>query len=233
MERSSAHPILDLRVLRRRPVALALTAGGLAQTVAFTMPGLAILLALYPHIPGVSAGLGWSAHHNAVVSVSWNLVMFGAGLLASRMLRRFDARRIWCAGLLVMALGYALVGFRHGNELELILTSCVANVGSGIVVAGAPALVVGVVTRDEQGLGSGMLNMLLSLFGAIVTAGAYAVLSADSTVVDGTAFYLDTGYSWIFWLGALVALVALALSLFIPPLRDPEEEDAPPVTAAA
>ncbi|MEU5100442.1 MFS transporter [Streptomyces sp. NPDC020996] len=233
VERSSAHPILDLRVLRRRPVALALTAGGLAQTVAFTMPGLAILLALYPHIPGVSAGLGWSAHHNAVVSVSWNLVMFGTGLLASRMLRRFDARRIWCVGLLVMALGYTLVGFRHGNELELILTSCVANVGSGIVVAGAPALVVGVVTRDEQGLGSGMLNMLLSLFGAIVTAGAYAVLSADSTVVDGTAFYLDTGYSWIFWLGALVALVALALSLFIPPLRDPEEEDAPPATAAA
>ncbi|MFF4659077.1 MFS transporter [Streptomyces sp. NPDC001381] len=227
IERSSPNPILDLEVLRRRPVALALTAGGLAQTVAFTMPGLAILLALYPHIPGVSAGLGWTAHHNAVVSVSWNLVMFGTGLLVSRYLRHFDARRIWCAGLVVMALGYALVGFYHSNEIELIVTSCIANVGAGVVVAGAPALVVGVVSRDEQGLGSGMLNMLISLFGAIVTAGAYAVLAADSTVLDGTAFYLDTGYSWIFWLGALVTLAALVLSLLIPPLHDPSDDDVP------
>ncbi|MFF8449939.1 MFS transporter [Streptomyces leeuwenhoekii] len=228
VERSRAHPILDLHVLRRRPVALALTAGGLAQTVAFTMPGLAILLALYPHIPGVSAGLGWTAHHNAVVSVSWNAVMFGTGLLVSRYLRHYDARRIWCAGLAVMAVGYTLVGFFHSTELQLIVTSCVANAGAGIVVAGAPALVVGVVSREEQGLGSGMLNMLVSLFGAVLTAGAYAVLAADSTVVGGTAFYLDTGYSWIFWLGALVTLAALILSLIIPPLRDPAEEDALP-----
>ncbi|MEU9440823.1 MFS transporter [Streptomyces sp. NPDC048304] len=233
VERRSAHPILNLHVLRRRPVALALTAGGLAQTVAYTLPGLAILLALYPAIPGVSDGLGWTAHHNAVVSVSWNLVMFGTGLLVSRWLRRFDARRIWCAGLIVMAVGYTLVGFYHGDELQLIVTSCVANVGAGVVVAGAPALVVGVVSHDEQGLGSGMLNMLISLFGAILTAGAYAVLAANGTVVHGTAFYLDAGYSWVFWLGALVTLAALLLSLFIPPLHDPAEEDQQPEAALA
>ena len=226
VERSSAHPILDLKVLRRRPVALALTAGGLGQTVAFTMPGLAILLALYPAIPGVSDGLGWTAHHNAVVSVSWNLVMFGTGMLVSRYLRRFDARRVWCAGLAVMAVGYTLVGFFHGDELQLVLTSCVANVGAGVVVSTAPVLVIGVVSRDEQGLGSGMLNMLISLFGAVVTAGAYAVLGAHSTTVDGTAFYLDAGYSWIFWLGAAVTAGALLLSVFIPPLREPDGEPA-------
>ncbi|MFM9633291.1 MULTISPECIES: MFS transporter [Streptomyces] len=229
VERASAHPILDLGVLRRRPVALALTAGGLAQTVAFTMPGLAILLALFPHIPGVSAGLGWTAQHNAAVSVSWNLVMFGTGLFVSRYLRLLDPRRVWAAGLVVMAVGYTLVGFFHGSETELILTSCVANIGAGIVVATAPVLVVGVVSRDEQGLGSGILNMLISLFGAIVTAGAYALLNAHSTVVDGTSFYQDAGYAWVFWLGALVTLLALVLSLFIPRLRDPEIDD---VTAA-
>ncbi|MFG2591281.1 MFS transporter [Streptomyces sp. NPDC048438] len=121
-----------------------------------------------------------------------------------------------------------LVGFFHGNETQLILTSCVANLGAGLVVSLAPVLVVGVVSRDEQGLGSGMLNMLISLFGAIVTAGAYAFLNAHSTVLDGTAFYQDAGYAWVFWLGALVSMVALVLSLFIPPLRDPEKVDALP-----
>ncbi|MEW2079907.1 MFS transporter [Streptomyces sp. NPDC013433] len=185
------------------------------------MPGLAILLALYPAIPGVSDGLGWTAHHNAVVSVSWNLVMFGTGMLDSRHLRRFDARRVWCAGLAVMVVGYTLVGFFHGDELQLIVTSCVADLGSGVVVAVAPVLVIGVVSPDEQGLGGGML---ISLFGAVVTAGAYAVLGAHSTTVEGTAFYLDAGYSGIFWLGAAVTVVALVLSVFIPRLRDPEED---------
>ncbi|MEU0344975.1 MFS transporter [Streptomyces bobili] len=191
------------------------------------MPGLAILLALFPHIPGVSAGLGWTAQHNAVVSVSWNLVMFGTGLFVSRFLRLLHPRKVWIAGLVVMTVGYTLVGFFHADEVELMLTSCVADIGSGIVVATAPVHVVGVVSRDEQGLGSGMLNMLISLFGAIVTAGAYALLTAHSTVVDGTAFYQDAGYAWVFWLGALVTLLALALSLFIPRLRDPELDDVP------
>ncbi|MFF4906261.1 MFS transporter [Streptomyces sp. NPDC001260] len=137
------------------------------------------------------------------------------------------ARRIWCAGLTVMAVGYTLVGFYHGDELQLSVTSCIANIGAGVVVAGAPTLVVGVVSPDEQGLGSGMLNMLISLFGAIVTAGAYAVLAADSKVVDGTAFYLDNGYTWIFWLGALVTVVALVLSLFLPPLHDADGDVRP------
>ncbi|WP_181805390.1 MFS transporter [Streptomyces shenzhenensis] len=224
VERSSAHPVLNLRVLRRRPVALTLTAGGLGQSVAFTMAGLTILLALFPAIPGVSDGLGWTAHHNAVVGISWNVVMLSTGMLVSRYLRHFDVRRIWCAGLAVMAAGYTLVGFYHGNELQLALTSCLASLGAGVVVAGAPVLVVGVVSRDEQGLGSGMLNMLMNLFGAIVTAGAYAVLGAHSTILKGTAFYLDAGYSWMFWLGAMVALAALVFSLFIPPLREPEED---------
>ncbi|MER6347320.1 MFS transporter [Streptomyces sp. NPDC001595] len=228
VERSSRHPILDLKVLGRRPVAVVVIVGGLSQAIAYVMPAMAILLALYPHIPGVSAGLGWTAQHNAVVGVTWNLVMFATGIAASRLLRGRDVRPLWWAGLLLMAAGYGLMGFFHGNELELVLTSCLANVGAGIVVAGAPVLVVGVVAPHEQGLGSGMVNMLLSLFGAVVNAVAFAVLAAHSTVMDGTAFYQDQGYAWVFWSGALLTLLALAISLFIPASREPEDVEATP-----
>lgn len=228
VERSSTHPILDLKVLSRRPVALVLVTGGLAQAIAYTMPGMAILLALYPHIPGVSAGLGWTAEHNATVSVAWNVVMFAAGIVASRLLRTADARLLWWTGLALMALGYGLLGFFHTNETELILTSCLANLGAGLVVAVAPALVVGVVSKDEQGLGSGMLSMLINFFGAIVTALSFAALATRSTVVDGTAFYQDGGYTLLFSTGALLTALTLAVSLLIPPLRDPAKTDAAP-----
>ncbi|WP_026123940.1 MFS transporter [Nocardiopsis chromatogenes] len=226
VERRSLHPILDLEVLRRRPVALVLLTGGLAQAVAYTMPAMAILLALYPHIPGVSGGLGWSAQHNAVVGVSWNLVMFVTGLAASRLLRRIDARRIWWAGLSVMAAGYGLMGFFHGGEAELVATSCVAHLGAGLVVAVAPALVVGVVSKREQGLGSGMLNLLTSLFGTVATAGFFAVLAGHGSIVEGTTLYRDAGFAWVFWSGALIASGTLVVSLFIPALRGPEEPGA-------
>ncbi|MFC7984138.1 MFS transporter [Streptomyces sp. NPDC057336] len=232
VERSSAHPILELKVLSRRPVALVLVTGGLAQSVAYTMPSMAILLALYPHIPGVSAGLGWTAQHNAVVSVSWNVVMFGAGIIASRLLRTIDARLLWWTGLALMGAGYGLVGFFHADETQLVLTSCLANLGAGLVVAGAPVLVVGVVSKNEQGMGSGMLNMLINFFGAIVTALSFAALATHSTVVDGTAFYQDGGYAWLFWTGALLTALTLAISLFIPPLRDPAQADAAPATSS-
>ncbi|MER5446659.1 hypothetical protein ABT052_48655 [Streptomyces sp. NPDC002766] len=35
------------------------------------------------------------------------------------------------------------------------------------------------------------------------------------------------GYTWIFWLGALVTVVALVLSLFLPPLRDTDGDAQP------
>ncbi|AXB48379.1 hypothetical protein A4R43_09470 [Amycolatopsis albispora] len=219
VERRSAHPILDLKVLTRRPVALVLVTGGLAQSIAFTLPAIGIMLALFPSIPGVSGGLGWTGQHNAVVGVSWNLVMFVTGLFASRLLRGTDARLVWWAGLLLMGAGYGLMGFFHGNEIELVLTACLANFGAGFVLAGSPALVVGVVSPAEQGIGSGMLNMLMNLFGAVVTAMAFAVLTEHGTVFHGNLFYQDAGFAWVFWIGALLTAVTLLLSLFIPPQR--------------
>lgn len=220
VERRSAHPILDLKVLTRRPVALVLVTGGLAQSIAFTLPMIGIMLALFPGIPGVSGGLGWTGQHNAVVGVSWNLVMFVTGLLASRLLRKTDTRLVWWTGLLLMGAGYGLMGFFHSNEIELVLTACLANFGAGFALAASPALVVGVVSKDEQGIGSGMLNMLMNLFGAVVTAVAFAVLTEYGTVFHGTLFYQDAGFAWVFWIGAILTAATLLLSLFIPPQRD-------------
>ncbi|GAA2455199.1 MFS transporter [Streptomyces glaucus] len=224
VERTSRHPILDLGVLRRRAVAATVVSGALAQAVAYTAPVVAILLALYPHIPGVSAGFGWTAQHSATVGVTWNLLLFVTGLVASRLLRAVDTRPIWWAGLTAMGLGYLLAGFFHADAVQLTWTMCVASLGSGLVVAAAPVLVVGAVSTDEQGLGSGMLTMLTHVFGAVFSAAMFAALAADGTVVEGTAFYGDSGYARAFWVGALLSLVALVIGLFIPALREPEKE---------
>ncbi|WP_326710070.1 MFS transporter [Streptomyces sp. NBC_01474] len=220
IERTSSHPIIDLKVLSRRPVAAAVASGSIAQAVVYSAPVIAILLALYPNIPGVSAGFGWTTTHNAVIGVSWNVVLFAAGIATSRVLRRADARAVWRAGLAVTAVGFLLAGFFHGNAFELTWTMCVASLGSGLVVATAPVLVVSVVTVDEQGLGSGMLTMFTNVGGAVFTAVMYAALDAHSVTLKGTAFYQGSGYSLAFWAGAGFAVVALGVSALIPRLKD-------------
>ncbi|MDR6977780.1 MFS family permease [Streptomyces sp. 3330] len=228
VQRSSAHPILDLRVLGRRPVALTVSAAAVGQATALAMASMGILLALYPRIPGVSDGLGWTSTHNARVGLTWNLVMLGTGFLAGRLLRKADARLLWGIGLGLGAAGYGLMGLFHADATELVLTACLAHLGTGLIVSIAPVLVLGVVSVEEQGQGSGLMQMLFNFFGTVVPAVCFAVLAAHSTVLKGTAFYLDAGYTWVFWTGALILLAALAMSLFIPALRDPEESDPAP-----
>lgn len=229
VEQHSPHPIIDLGVLRRRPVATVLASGAIGQAVSFVAPTIVIMLALYPSIPGVSGGLGWTSQHNAVVGASWNIVLFLTGIVASRFLGKGDPRRIWWFGLAMVAIGYFVVGFFHANAVELTWTMCIASFGSGLVVAASPVLVVNVVTADEQGLGSGMLNMLMNLAAVLFTSILFAALNSHSTVMEGTAFYLDAGYSWAFWSGALLALFALLISLFIPA---PTQSDEPSAVAA-
>ncbi|MEV6483039.1 MFS transporter [Streptomyces sp. NPDC051576] len=233
VERSASYPILNLKVLRRRSVATVLLSASWGQAVAFSAPTISILLALYPHIPGVSDGLGWSVHHNAVITAPASVIVFLIGVYSSRLMRRVDARLLARCGLALMALGFLLMGSFHADETQLMWTMCVANLGGGTVVAAAPVMVVGAVTPDEHGQASGTLIMLLGLFSALFGALFFAVLDAHSTVMKGTAFYSDSGYTAALRLGGLLGLVALAIALFIPPLREPERDAAAlPVPAA-
>lgn len=230
VERASSHPILDFAVLRRRPVAVAVNATALGQGTALTMAGMTILLAVYPHIPGVSDGLGWSSWHNAEVGVSWNLSMILAGYLAGRVLRRVAARPVWMFGLIAAAAGFGLMAFFHSTTIELAVTQCIAQIGMGVVVATGPVVVVGVVTPDEQGQGTGAFQMISSVVSSIVSAAAYGVLLATGVVRDGTAFYVDAGYRLVFLIGAGVLVLALLLSTLLPRLaalpRDAAAADA-------
>ncbi|MGH1553739.1 MFS transporter [Streptomyces sp. L7] len=168
-----------------------------------------------------------------MITAPASVIVFLIGVCSSRLMRRVDARLLARCGLALMALGFLLMASFHADETQLMWTMCVANLGGGTVVAAAPVMVVGAVTPDEHGQASGTLIMLLGLFSALFGALFFAVLDAHSTVMKGTAFYSDSGYTAALRLGGLLGLVALGIALFIPPLREPERDAAAlPVPAA-
>jgi len=89
-ERSAEHPLLNLKMLSRREVATVLGATSLVQGTAFaTSAVMTAVIPLYPSIPGVSDGLGWTALHGATVGLPAGIVLFLVGIFSAVATRRF------------------------------------------------------------------------------------------------------------------------------------------------
>ncbi|WP_225636616.1 MFS transporter [Streptomyces solaniscabiei] len=234
VERRVAEPLLDVRMLARPGVASVLASSALAQGTIYSAGTMIVFVALYPSIPGVSAGLGWSGTHNALVGTPAGILMLLVGLVAGILTRKIDPRLPWSAGLLLATAGLVGQAFYHHNELELIVTGCLTNIGGGFVLAGAGILLLGVVSHREQGLASGMAVMLANLMQALTTQLMFTALNNGSTVFQGTAFYSDTALRNAYLTLAGCLTVALLLSFFIPKvLRSDQVETGPAAPSPA
>lgn len=218
-----AAPILDLRMLGRRSLATVLLGSSVPQAAFFASQSILIFLALFPPIPHVSAGLGWSTTHNAVVGIPAGLVTFAAGLGVGRTVRTVSPRAVWYAGLTVLALGLVLAAFYHRDAGQIIVTGVVMGLGGGILMAGQQAMIVSVVSAAEQAAANGMSALLTQVFLALTSQGLYAVLATGSTVLNGTAFYHDQAFTRAYLAMAAIVALGLLVSLAIPRLARPAD----------
>ncbi|MFF4659103.1 MFS transporter [Streptomyces sp. NPDC001381] len=218
-------PILDLRMLRRRPVATVLVGSSIPQAAFFASQTILIFLALFPAIPHVSDGLGWTTTRVAVVGIPAGLVTFAAGVAVGAMVRRVSPRAVWYAGLVLLASGMVLAAFYHRDTAQIIWTGVVMGLGGGILMAGQQTMIVSVVSAEEQAAANGMSSLLTQVCLTLTSQFLYTVLAGESTVLDGTAFYRDQAFTHAYLaMGAVVAL-GLLVSLAIPALRHPQEAD--------
>lgn len=221
-ERSAAHPLLNLAMLSRREAATVLGATSLVQGTAFAASAvMTAVIPLYPRIPGVSDGLGWTALHGAAVGLPAGIVLFGVGILSAVATRRLGVRAVWLAALPVMVAGLVLQAFFHHDAAELIVTGVVAALGTGVVFGCTPILVMSAVSVEEQAQASGMSLMLVGLTSSLSGQVLYTVLAGDSTVFHGTTLYHDGAYRSGYFVLAGIIVIGLVVSLLIPRLRRP------------
>ncbi|MEW1776931.1 MFS transporter [Streptomyces sp. NPDC086777] len=224
VERAVAHPMMDVRMLMRPRVSTVLVVTSVAQGTAFAAAAvMTVVIPLYPHIPGVSDGLGWTAMHSALIGLPAGIVLFLAGMAAGLVTRRVDPRLPWLLGLALATGGLVLQAFHHHNESQIIVTGVVASLGMGILYASVPILVVGAVTARDQGVASGMSLMLVGLMTTVASQVIFTIMGHTSVVMKGTAFYRDAGYRQAYIALAAAMAFALLLSLFLPKPQMPED----------
>jgi EmrB/QacA subfamily drug resistance transporter len=201
-QRKSASPLMDVRLLIRRPVAT----GVLHITLATALMIAVFFLGTFYF----QNTLGYGPLRTGLLFLPVALATIVSANLAGRLIASQGARRLGVTGLLLAAAGMAVPAFVLG-PVTAVVGVAVAAAGTGMMYVVASATALGQVAPEEAGVASGIVSTFHE-FGASVGAAAISSIAAAS-LVGGT---LD-GFQRGFGAAAVGALVAAAAAVVITP----------------
>jgi MFS family permease len=223
VESRTAQPLVDMRMLARRPVLFTNLA---ALFCGFTMYAIFTVLPLFAQMPSglpdeaqelVTYGFGASVTVSALYLIPGALAMLPAGPYGGVLGRQIGFKYALAVGLVVTALGSAMLAALHAEPWQLMLGYAVGAAGVAVAFGAMPKLIADAVTPTETGIATGM-NTVVRTVGSAIGAQAAITLLASNTI-PGTDIPSEVGFSTSLWLGAGAALVAALLALGISPRR--------------
>ena len=150
-------------------------------------------------LPSIGKGLHFSEQDLPWVVNAYVIAFGGFLLLGGRAADLLGRRRVFMAGLLVVAVASLAAGFA-ANQGQLIAARAAQGLGAAII---SPAALSIVTTLFRDGAER---NKALGAWGAVAgSAGAVGVL-LGGVLTDGL------GWEWVLWVNVPVSLVALALT---------------------
>jgi EmrB/QacA subfamily drug resistance transporter len=195
IERQTRTPLMDVRVLTQRPVAvgafLMLAATGL-------LVGAFFLGSFY-----LQQVRGYSALHTGLAFLPVAIATVIGAQTASHLVSHVD-RRALSSGALTLAAGGALIAAGWTGPVTLVTGMSVAALGLGATLVTAMTTALASVGAHESGLRSGIVNTFHELGGA---AGVAAVSSIAAPSLSVTALGI-TGFTHAFVFCAAAAVAA-------------------------
>lgn len=203
IEARSAAPMLPLPLLRIRTFAVASVAG---VVVNFAYYGSIFVFSLFfqiqQHLSPQLAGLAF---------LPMTLVLMAVNVLAGRLITRVGSRRLMVGGLLLAALGYALLlpVSIDGAYWRLVLPMLLAASGIALLVPTMTNATLSSVDASRAGIASGVLNtarqvggMLgVAVFGYLIRDTAAAAFMRGMHAAIGMAVALLLCASALCWFG--------------------------------
>jgi EmrB/QacA subfamily drug resistance transporter len=234
LESRVAEPLMPLRVVTRRNIAVANSVGVLWAAAMFAWFFLsALYLQLVLHYSPLEVGLAF---------LPANLIMGAFSLgLSAKMVMRFGIKRPLAVGLGLASIGLLLFARVpvDGNFLVDVLPPMIfLGVGAGMAFNPVLLAAMNDVEPQESGLASGVVNTAFMMGGALGLAVLASIASARTDALGGVRSLeaLVGGYHLSFVVGAIFALLAAVIgaTLLRPapmqaPAEAPADADAEPV----
>lgn len=219
VETRTAQPLVDMRMLARRPVLLTNLAGlfcGFAMYATFTVLPL---FAQMPHgLPDALAGrvdYGYDATATmaALLMLPAAALMVPAGPWGGLLGRRIGYRFALALGMLVAAAGTAAFAAFHAHRWQLVVFYAVGAAGVAIAFGAMPKLIADAVSPTETGIATGMNTVVRTIGSAIGAQVAVTLLAART--IPGTPVPAVDGFTLSLWLGAGASVIAAVFALML------------------
>ncbi|MFF3567491.1 MFS transporter [Nocardia jiangxiensis] len=216
-------PLVNLTVLRRRPVFLtAIGAGfcyGCSATVTIVLP----VMVMTPAALGLGYGFGLSAKAVSMFQSPSCAASVVAGLVAGLLIsRKARPRLVLAAGLLIFSVSFLLMAAMHDNKALLIVFMTAAGVGTGVGYAAVPNLLIEAVPSQLQATTASVVNVTQSIISSVLPLVVFTVLNNSfraaipAAVTHGAVLYTNSGFRTAFLIGAIAAAIGVGAALLIP-----------------
>jgi EmrB/QacA subfamily drug resistance transporter len=210
-------PMVDIRMMMEKTV---LYTNLTAVFTGFAMFGAFVLLPSFMQTkPGgvVDYGFGLSPTQVGLYLLPGGVLGFVAGPAAGRLGTRYGSRLPLILGMILAAIGIAVLALFHEHPIEISLGMVFIGIGVPFAFAAMAKPIVDAVKPSETGVATGM-NTVMRTVGSVIggQVGA-AIVSADT--IGGTHIPAESAYVAAFWVSAAVAIIGALLARLIPERR--------------
>jgi EmrB/QacA subfamily drug resistance transporter len=150
-------------------------------------------------LPSIGRALDFSQENLPWVVNAYVLTFGGFLLLGGRTADLLGRRRVFMAGLLLVAVASLAAGFAS-TEGQLIAARAAQGLGAAIISPAALSIVTTIFSDGAE------RNKALGVWGAVAGAGGAAGVLLGGILTDGL------GWEWVLWVNVPVSLVAFALA---------------------
>jgi MFS family permease len=207
----STHPLVDLRLLRRRSV--------LAADVTAVLAGLGMYLLIslmvqFVQAPRGSDGLGGSVVVAGLVLLPFSAGSFAASRITPVLVRRGGAPFLIPAASMLALAGTVVFGLVRQNVGELVVVMAVVGLAVGTVFAVTPGMITRAAPSHETGSAMGFNQVLRYVGYSTGSAVSAAVLTAHTPA--GAHYPVPAGYTAAALVGAALWLASAVAATLLP-----------------
>lgn len=236
VERRVSHPMVDMRMMANRTVAVTNLTGLLAG---FGMFGSFLLIPTFVETPrGLSPALSHLVHYGfgatatqaGLYLVPGALGGFFAGPLAGALARRAGAKIPLVIGMALTATGLLMFALWHTQVWQIVIAMLILSSGIPCAFAVMPKLLGDSVDPSETGVANGM-NTVARTVGGVVGAQISAAILANQTIAH-TSIPDESAFTVAFAIGAVTSACAAVVAIFATRKTVQPELSAQPMASA-
>jgi MFS family permease len=215
------NPLVDIRVSARPAVLLVNIVAILSGFAMFANMLITTQQLQLP--PATGFGLGLDALQTGLWMAPSALVFGVMAPVSAAVIRRFSAQTALLSASLLLTASYAARVFLNENLAQVVVGSMLVSVGASIAFAAMPTLIMQAVPVTETASANGINTLMRSIGTSTSSAVIAAAATAGAVTVGGELFPSAGVITALFWVAALLSLVAVGLT--VPMFRMREYSD--------